>query len=243
MTLMDHLGELRTRLIKSVFAVIVGGIVCWVFYNDLLGFLVDPYCEVENEDCGLNVFDPLEGFSVRMMVSTYGGVALAVPVWLWQLWKFVSPGLYPHEKRHGMAFVTSGVLLFVLGAGLAYWSLPRALDFLIEIGGEDLTSTFRVRAYVEFVVKMMMAFGLGFEFPLVLIFLQLVGVLEYETLKGGRRFALVGIVILVAVITPSGDPFTLMVLSVPMYLFYEMAILFGVFRTRRARKAAAKAKA
>lgn len=255
MSLVDHLTELRRRLIISASAVAVGAVVCWIFYPDILRWLVEPYCDVSGATlddeigqtadrtatCELNIFDPLEGFSIRMLVAGYGGIALAVPIWLWQLWQFISPGLYPHERRYGMSFVFAGVVLFVLGAGLAYWSLPRALEFLIEIGGTDLVTTFRADAYVKFVVKMMLAFAVGFEFPLVLIFLQLLGVLEYESLKSGRRFALVGIVILVAVITPSGDPFTLMVLSVPMYLFYEASILFGVLRKRKQRRSKKKA--
>ena len=237
MTLIEHLTELRTRLIRSVIAIAVGAVVCWFLYDTILEWLVDPYCDVQAQNCGLNVFEPLEGFSIRMSVAAYGGIGLAVPVWLWQAWKFISPGLYPHERRHGVTFVLLGVILFALGAGLAYWSLPRALDFLIEIGGEDLTTTFRAQAYVMFTVKMMLAFGLGFQFPLLLVFLQIIGIVHWKSLTNYRRMAIVGIVILVAVITPSGDPFTLMVLSVPMYLFYEAAIVFGWLRDRRARGA------
>ena len=132
----------------------------------------------------------------------------------------------------------AGALLFALGAGLAYWSIPRALNFLASIGGEDLVTGFSPAKYLSFVVKMMAAFGLGFEFPILLVFLQLAGIIHYRQLIRGRRFAIVGIVALVAVITPSGDPFTLMVLSVPMYLFYEVAIAIGWMRARRERRRA-----
>ena len=129
--------------------------------------------------------------------------------------------------------MASGLLLFVGGCWLAYWSIPRALDFLVGIGGPDLVSVFSPARYLSFVVKMTLAFGIGFEFPLVLVFLQLAGILTPAALRQARRYAVVGIVALVAVLTPSGDPFTLMVLSVPMLLFYEVAILIGVVRNRR----------
>jgi sec-independent protein translocase protein TatC len=245
MTLVEHIGELRRRLMISVAAVFIGAIICWFLYFDILDFLVQPYCdlvdsgEVGNRlggNCSLFVTDPLEPFKVRLMVAAYGGIALAIPVLLWQFWRFIAPALYAHERRYAAVFVTGGTLLFLLGAGLAYWSVPRALAFLEQIGGEDLVSIFSPQAYLGFIVKMMVAFGIGFEFPIVLIFLQLAGLVDHKTLRKGRHYAIIGIVVLVAVITPSGDPFTLMVLSVPLYIFYEIAILFGRLRDRRQRK-------
>ena len=135
-----------------------------------------------------------------------------------------------------MPFVVLGALLFGAGCALAYWSIPRALDFLVDIGGPDLVSVFSPARYLGFVVKMTVAFGIGFEFPLLLVFLQLMGVVTPGTLRRVRRFSVVGIVALVALLTPSGDPFTLLVLSVPMIGFYEAAILFGTLRDRRRRQ-------
>ena len=249
MTLMEHLGELRNRLIKSAVTVAVGTIACWIAYPFILDFLLEPYCQtfpVEDRidshlfgsdgGCNLFVTDPLEPFRVRMTIAGYGGLAFAMPVLLWQGWRFVAPGLYRHEKRYAVPFVATGVLLFFLGAGLAYWSLPRALDFLVSIGGPDLVSIFSPQRYLGFVVKMMVAFGIAFQFPIALIGLQAMGVVENRTLRKIRSYAVVGIVVLVAVITPSGDPFTLMALSVPMYAFYEISILWGVLAHRRRRK-------
>ena len=249
MTLMEHLGELRNRLIRSAVTVVVGGVACWIFYSFILDFLLEPYCRTfpiedridsrlfgSDGGCNLYVTDPLEPFRVRMTIAGYGGVALAMPVLLWQAWRFVAPGLYRHEKRYAVPFVAAGVLLFFLGAGLAYWSLPRALDFLVSIGGPDLVSIFSPQRYLGFVVKMMVAFGIAFQFPIALIGLQAMGVVENRTLRKIRSYAVVGIVVLVAVITPSGDPFTLMALSVPMYAFYEISILWGVLARRRRRK-------
>ena len=246
MTLMEHLAELRNRLIKSVVAVAVCVAVCWILYPFILDFLREPYCRTVDErdptllaqggGCNLFVRGPLEPFSVRITLVAYAGLALAMPVLLWQGWRFIAPGLYRHEKRYAIPFVGAGVLLFFLGVGLAYWSLPRALDFLKDIGGPELVSLFSPKEYLGFVVKMMVAFGIAFQFPIVLIGLQVMGVVENRTLRKVRSYAVVGIVILVAVITPSGDPFTLMALSIPMYAFYEIAILWGVLAGRRQRK-------
>ena len=252
MTLMEHLTELRGRLIKSMLALAVGAVICWIFYDQIFDFLLQPYCDtlpteaelatgdqssIQSQDqCLLFAREPLEGFSVRLTVAGYGGIALAIPVLLWQAWQFISPGLYPHEKRYAVPFVVSGVSLFVAGTGLAYWSIPRALEFLTNIGGESLEPLFAPAPYLSFVTKMMLAFGLGFQFPILLIFLQIAGLLDNQTLRKNRHYALVGIVVLVAIITPSGDPITLIVLSVPMYLFYETAILYGRLRERRRRR-------
>ena len=122
--------------------------------------------------------DPLEPFRVRLTVAGYGGMALAMPVLLWQSWRFIAPGLYRHEKRYAVPFVGAGVLLFFTGGALAYWSLPRALDFLVSIGGPDLVSLFSPKEYLGFVVKMMAAFGIAFQFPIFLIALQATGVVE-----------------------------------------------------------------
>ena len=249
MTLMEHLTELRNRLIKSVVAVVVCGVACWILYPFILDLLLQPYCKTfpieeridsalfgSDGGCNLFVSSPLEPFNVRITLVGYGGFALAMPVLLWQGWRFVAPGLYRHEKRYAIPFVAAGVLLFFTGVALAYWSLPRALDFLKNIGGPDLVSLFSPKQYLGFVVKMMVAFGIAFQFPIVLIGLQATGVVDNRTLRKIRSYAVVGIVILVAVITPSGDPFTLMALSIPMYAFYEIAILWGVLTRRRQRK-------
>ncbi|MCY3889673.1 MAG: twin-arginine translocase subunit TatC [bacterium] len=250
MPLMGHLVELRSRLIKCILAVAAGAVACWVLYPQILDLMVQPYCDIVPEQavveeaarqnlfggCELLVLDPLEPFSVRLTVAGYGGLTLAIPIILWQVWRFVQPGLYPRERRHAAAFTVIGALLFALGAGLAYWSIPRALKFLATIGGEDLVTGFSPAKYLSFVIKMMAAFGIGFEFPILLVFLQFAGIIHYRQLIRWRRFAIVGIVALVAVITPSGDPFTLMVLSVPMYLFYEAAIVVGWLRDRRDRR-------
>ena len=242
MTLIEHLTELRRRLIISLVALACGFVVCWIFYPQILDFLVAPYCNVVPPgaagldapgSCRLLVLDPLEPFSVRVSVAGYGGVALAMPILLWQAWRFITPALYPRERRGTLAFVVLAMLLFAGGVSLAFWTIPRALEFLATIGGDDLVSFFSPRRYISFVVKMALAFGLGFEFPIVLIFGQITGFIPTSTLQRIRPWAVVGIVVVGAVITPTGDPFTLLALSGPMYAFYELSILFGVLRRRR----------
>jgi sec-independent protein translocase protein TatC len=240
MTLVEHLTELRRRLVICVIAVAVGMIVGFIAYEWVFEFLLSPYKDVVRQNpsssaIGENLLatDPLEGFSVRMKTSTYTGIGLAMPVILWQIWKFVTPGLYEHEKRYAIPFVASALALFVLGAGLAYYTLPRAIDFLVDIGGDDLVTAYSPGKYFQLITYMMLAFGIGFEFPIVLVFLQMAGILQTDTLRRGRRFAIVGILVLVAVITPSGDPISMLMLSVPMVAFYEIAILIGSVITKR----------
>ena len=248
MTLFEHLAELRTRLIICVVAVGVGMLLGFALYPWVFDFLIRPYKEVVANDPTSSAtggrllqIDPLEGFGVRMKTSGYAGIAFAMPVILWQVWRFVTPGLYPHERRYAVPFVLSALALFVLGAGLAYYTLPRALEFLVDIGGDELVTAFAPGKYFQLITYMMLAFGVGFEFPIVLIFLQMAGIVDSATLRRGRRFAIVGICILVAVITPSGDPISMLMLSVPMVLFYEISILVGSIITRRQARSEAAA--
>lgn len=241
MPLLDHLRELRNRIIKVALALAIGAVIGWFLYPQIFELLRDPYCDLQGTtvtDCTLLQTEPLEGFSIRLKLAGYVGIAIAMPVILWQLWRFITPGLYPHEKRYAIPFIISALVLFVLGAGLAYFTLPKALEFLTQIGGEGLEERFRPAPYFQLVSYMMLAFGVGFEFPIVLVFLQMAGVVEPSTLRGIRRYAIVGIVVLVAVITPSGDPYSLFILSIPMYLFYEASVVVGALLTRKRRREA-----
>jgi sec-independent protein translocase protein TatC len=240
MSLIEHLNELRNRLIKVILAIGVAALVMWIFYNPVLEFLKAPL-EDADPNARLILTDPLQGLSTRLKVCGYGGIALATPIILWQLWRFIMPGLYPRERRLAVPFVASGMALFVMGAGLAYWTLPRALQFLISVGGgeADLDAFFTPDKYIQLIVYMMLAFGVGFEFPILLVFLQMAGLLTFQRLVKWRRYAIVLIVVLVAVITPSGDPISLAALSIPMYLFYELSIVIGRIITRRRASAAA----
>lgn len=240
MSIIEHLTELRRRLIIAAIAVGIAFIVMSILFDPLMEILQKPYCDLDfedkPEDCNFVARSPTEGFSTRMTVTLYSSLAAAMPVILWQVWKFIVPGLYPHERRYGVAFVFTAFSLFSLGVGLAYWSIPKALQFLADFGGSTIAIEYQPQVYVNFVTKMLVGAGVGFQFPIVLVFLQMLGLVTNETLRAGRRFAIVGIVILVAILTPSGDPWTLGILSIPMYLFYEAAIIFGRVRDRRMKK-------
>ncbi|HUF32367.1 MAG TPA: twin-arginine translocase subunit TatC [Acidimicrobiales bacterium] len=235
MSLAEHLTELRSRVIKSAVAIAAGAAVGWILYPQILDILIDPYCEIlpADRECRLIVTDPLEGFSIRIKLAAYVGLVLASPVVLWQLWRFITPGLYAKEKRYAIPFVLSSIVLFLLGAALALWSFPRALEFLVQIGGQDLEPFYTPGRYLSLVTFMMLAFGVGFEFPVVLMFLQIAGVLHWRKLASWRRYAIVIIFVATAVITPSGDPFTLLTLAIPLCLFYEANIQIGRFILKR----------
>lgn len=242
MTIWEHLAELRSRLIKVLVAVAAGAVVGWIVYPYVLSFLLEPYRNVD-ADAALFVTDPLEPFMTRIKVSGYLGIMLAMPVILWQVWRFVTPGLYPHEKRYAVPFVVSSLVLFVFGAAIAYYTLPAALGFLTTIGGTEIQEIYSPDRYLTLIVYMMLAFGAGFEFPVLLVALQMVGVLTPRQLLGWWRWAMVLIVVIAAVITPSGDPISLAALSLPMVLLYFAAIGIGALFARRKRKKTARAAA
>jgi sec-independent protein translocase protein TatC len=245
MTLTEHLAELRQRIIRASLAVIVGMIAILAFYDPVLDFLRRPYdrlCGRDADFCGLAseggvpaliITDPVEGLSTRIRIAMYGGLLLALPVIMWQIWRFVVPALKANEKRYAVPFILSSVFLFLLGCLLAYLTLERALEFLISWAGEDVESAFQVSKYIRLVALMAFAFGVGFQFPVLLVFLQLAGVLTPQQLLGAWRYAIVGIVVLAAVITPSGDPISLAALAGPMLVLYFVAAGIGLFAQRR----------
>ncbi len=246
MTLTEHLAELRTRIIRSLLAVVVGIIILLAMYDQVLNFLRRPYtdlCKQKPElvgKCTLQFLGPLEGFTTRLQICTYGGIILALPVILWQVWRFVVPALHAKEKRYAVPFVLSSVGLFLLGGAVAYWTLTPALDFLISWSGADVEANFQVSKYVSLVGLMIAAFGITFEFPVLLVFLQLVGVLTPQTLMKQWRYATVIIFALAAIITPSGDPYSMLALAIPMTLFYVISIVIGrIFQKRKQRAEAA----
>jgi sec-independent protein translocase protein TatC len=226
MPLVAHLTELRRRLIISVVALLVGAIVGFVLYNHILNVLISPYREVTKNDKFV-FFDPLEAFATRLKVAAWSGVFLASPVVLWQLWRFITPGLHKNEKRYAIPFIVASILLFALGGVVAMVTFKPALHFLIGVGGNNLTPLFSASKYLSLVMLMIVAFGVAFEFPILLVFLELAGVVTSRKLRKWRRPAVVIIVAVAAVITPSQDPYSLFAMAIPMYLFYEGSIVVG----------------
>lgn len=227
MTLVEHLTELRKRVVISLLAITAAAVVVFAFYNPILEFLLEPYRQVKGDDVKVYVTDPLEGITTRLKVAGWGGLFAASPVVLWQVWRFITPGLHKKEKRYAVPFVLASLILFGLGLALAYVTFPKALDFLVGVSGPNVEEIFSPNRYITFLLRVMLAFGLAFEFPIVLVFLELAHVVTSRKLRSWRRQAAVLILAAAAVLTPSQDPWSLLAMAVPMYIFYEASILIG----------------
>src|SRR4051812_5251190 len=228
MPMLDHLGELRNRIIISFVAVLVGAVICFIWYGPITEFLLGFYRNSINNHRITFIFTgPADAFVTRLKVATYGGIVLALPVWLYELWRFITPALDPREKRYAVPFVASAIVLFGLGAVVAFVTLEPALKFLIDVGGPAQQAAYTSEKYLSLIALMIVAFGLSFEFPIVLVFLLIARVIRTEQLRHARRWAAVGIVTFAAVITPSQDPYSLFFMAVPVYPFYEASVIIG----------------
>ncbi len=232
MPLMTHLQEFRSRLVKSVIAVVLGTVIAFIFNEEILALLAKPY-QIAVPDGELAFFRPTEAFATVMRLSLFAGMILASPVILYQTWRFVAPALTPKEKRWSYPITAVFVFLFLLGVLVGYVALERGLGFLLEFGGDTLTPIIGADFYLKFATRFILAFGLAFEFPVFLFATAAVGAVSSKTLRSNRRWALLIILIAAAIITPSGDPMTLMLLSVPLYILYELTILAIRFILRK----------
>ncbi len=242
MTLWEHIAELRSRLIKCIVAVLVFAVAGWFLYPYIFTFLTNPLHNA-NKTAIIIAGSPIAPLLTRIQIAGYVGIILAMPVLVWQLWRFITPGLYPHEKKYAVPFTAGAVTFFLLGAAVAYVSLLPTLVFLNAVGGSNIKQVYNISDYLKLVVLMIIIFGIGFEFPVLLVALEIAGVVTPAQLSHARRWAIVGIVVVSAVITPSSDPFSMLALAIPLYLFYELAIVFGWFFNRRKAKRARKAAA
>ena len=227
MTLVEHLTELRRRVLVSVAAFLVMATVAFLGYNWILALLKHPYCQVAPTHCGFYVTGPLDGLALRIKIAAYGGIFLASPVWLWELWRFITPGLNPKEKKYAIPFIVATISLFTLGATVAFLIFPHALQWLDSIGGPSLNQILDPNKYLSLIILLMVAFGVTFEFPVLLVSLELAGVLTPQQLGSWRRWGIIGIVGLAGVITPSSDPFSMLAMAIPLYIFYEVSIIIG----------------
>lgn len=234
MSLVEHLEELRRRLLISLGATGVGAIGGWFLYEPVLRLLRDPYCKTIQSlppgnrpptGCRFIFLGTLDPVVIKLKVVVFLGLFIALPIVLYQLWAFIVPGLTRRERRLAVPFVLSSMVLFALGALMAYYTLPKGLNFLLGFAGGDFVPQLTGDRFLGFVMLLAMAFGLSFEFPIVLIFLASAGVVSSQKLRSWRRSAILLISIFAAVITPSADPYTMTAMMVPMYLFYEAAIL------------------
>lgn len=239
-----HLRELRRRLTICIGAFVLVSIAAFVFYPPILELIRRPLCSLDSrylgpQGCDLIFTKVGGGFMFRLKVTALAAIFLSSPVWLYQLWAFVTPGLTSKEKKYALPFVVSSVTLFLAGAVLAYQTLPTGLRLLLTIGGDGLTAFLDAEKYLSFVGVMGLGFGLMFELPIFLFFLGLVGVLSAAQLRRQRRGALIAIVALAAVVTPSQDPYTLLALAGPLYVMYELTIVaLRLVERGRAKRAA-----
>ena len=221
--ILEHLEELRWRLVKSAAALLVGAVIAFFFRDWLFELLESPYRKAIDDSDALAQFQVTEGFSVAMRLALFGGVLLSSPVLLYQLWAYVNPALTNRERRWTVPIATALAVLFTGGVVFGYIILPRGLEFLLGIQG-GLEPIIGVGSYISLTLRFLLVFGLAFEFPVFLFAAAAAGLLSSQQLAQGRRWAVLAIVVVGAVVTPTGDPLTLMALSVPLYLLYEVTV-------------------
>jgi len=246
MSLVDHLEELRWRLFKSIIAIAVFSVVAFVFRLQIMNFLTRPLPTTANAlghgATKLVVTGIGEGFTTELLVAVAAGFVVALPVILYQLWAFISPGLYKHEKKHAVPFIVVGIIMFLAGLALGYIVLQYPVTWLVNFASDSFTELVSVGSYFSFIALFLLAFGIVFEIPLVLTFLSLIDVITAQTLTKKRAVAHVGLWIAATVLTPGADPYSPVILGVAMSFLFELSIIFIKFTTRiRERNARATA--
>jgi sec-independent protein translocase protein TatC len=227
MSLIDHLGELRTRLFRSILGVAVGSVVGFMAAETIRNYLLDLLPDGTAQTLG-----PGDGFAIQLRISLIVGIILAMPVILYQIWAFIGPGLTPNERKTVRPWVPLALVFFALGVGIAYVVLPFALSFLFSFNDDRLVENVAAGPYFDFVTTTFLAFGLVMEFPILLFGLSRVGILSSDRLRAARRYVILGIAIFSAVATPGGDLVSPFVLGGTMYVLFEATVLF-IRRTGR----------
>lgn len=227
MTLAEHMAELRRRFLIIAVAVLVFGILGFMFYPHILKILQNPYCSAVPGHCKFLVTNPLDGLTLRVKIAFFSGFIVSSPVILWQAWRFITPGLKARERRYIIPFVACSLVFFLAGMLLAFFSFAHAIQFLKSIGGSSLITLYNPNQYLTLFLLMMFIFGLTFLFPVVLVALELVNIVTPKQLLRGWRYAVIAITVASAVFTPSGDPLSMAALGIPLVIFYFLAIGVG----------------
>lgn len=245
LSFLDHLRELRKRIFRALIGIVVGMAVTGYWVETIFHHLMQPVLDsLPEKQRALHYTSYIEPLMVYLKVALYGGIFVAVPWVLFQLWQFIAPGLYRKEKKLVVPFLVSGTALFYLGAAFCYWVImPAAFPAMAAIAGDAaLSPVLTMSEQLSLVLGMLLGFGVVFELPVVIAFLAMIGVVTAEMLAKYRRIAIVVNTTIAAIITPTGDPLNLALMAVPMILFYEIGIVLArILGRRRAQAAGARA--
>ncbi|MGI9226245.1 MAG: twin-arginine translocase subunit TatC [Candidatus Nanopelagicaceae bacterium] len=240
MPLLDHLRELRKRIIRSALVIFLFSILGWYFYNSIIIQLASPVCDLQaaqetgNQYCGsLYINGVLGPLNLQIKVALLTGIIVSAPIWLFQLWAFIAPGLHKKEKRNSILFVISATPFFAAGATLGYLILPVAVKILFGFTPSALNNLVKFDDYLDFVLRIILLFGLAFELPVFLISLNLIGFLRGATILRPWRIWVFSIVLFIAAFTPTADPLTMLLLAVPLIFLYFLAGLFALLNDKR----------
>jgi len=249
MTLLEHLQELRSRLFKASLAVLAGMIIGWFLSRPVLNLITHPYCAMMtgkqakggstgqaiglNGDCALLQTGLTDVFTLELKIALYLGLIFAGPVWLYQLWAFIAPGLHKHERKWAYWFTAVAAPLFAAGAALAYFIIARGLEFLLQFTPSNVTTALEISGYVKFVTNFMLIIGVAFEFPLIVALFNIAGIASAKRLLGWWRIAVFLLFAFAAVTVPTPDPFTMTAMGGALCALYFGAVLFAFFNDRR----------
>ncbi len=237
MPFLDHLEELRKRLLKSIIAVTLTSLGCYFYAQKIMNFLLRPYPHEKK----LIFLAPTESFMIHLKVAIFAGILISLPIIFYQLWKFVAPGLYKKERKYALWIVVFSTFFFLTGAIFCYYLvIPYGLNFLLSFGTDRIEANIQIKEYIKFVTLLIFAFGIMFELPLLSLFLTKLGLLTPQFLRSKRRYSIVGIFILAAVITPTTDVVTQTMLAGPLIILYEISIWVCKFALPKSRAKEAK---
>ena len=243
MPLIDHLRELRSRVVKSAFVIALGSIIGWFFYNEIITKLAEPVCDLKSaqltgaDNCGaLYINGVLGPLNLQIKVAILAGVIIAAPIWLYQLWSFIAPALHRKEKRNSIFFILAATPFFAAGAYLGYTILPIAVKVLFGFTPDALNNLVKFDDYLDFVMRAILLFGLAFELPVFLITFNLIGFLSGRAILKPWRGWVFGITLFVAGFTPSADPLSMLALAIPLILLYLFSGGFALLNDRRRAK-------
>jgi sec-independent protein translocase protein TatC len=243
MPLLDHLRELRNRVLKIALAITAGSVVGWFVYTPVWNFISAPYCRlpqpkgfgtlVLHQSCQLYVTGLFDSLFLKLQISIATGVILALPIWLYQVWAFIAPGLYKRERRWAYYFVGAAMPLFAIGATIAYFAMTKGLRFLLHLVPAHTTALITINTYLSYAGAMLLIFGLAFELPLVFVLLNMAGVLTHARFRKWRRMIIFLVFAFAAIFTPSPDPISMLLLAVPCVVLVEASEIFAWANDRR----------